>query len=265
MNGHKMGLMSLMNNKLLALLSSCLVSFAAFGLDEEHHPVVSKTISLFQTMDIEEISNSVAYPLTRSYPIKDITNSAEFIKRFDEVFDSGFIQTLATSSLDDWQSMGWRGLRHVSGDFWIDISGKFLQIRHETGLASRIKREHITKDKARLHESVNDFERPVGKWQTESRLFRIDDLGEWSYRLVIWEDGKQFGDKPDVVLLNGVIEPDGSGGNRSFIFVDGNKTYIVNYGGISSESSPYGHFDILVDGDRAVEEEMWEKFPEILN
>jgi len=250
-----------MNKKLLALLTSCLVSFAAFGLDEEHHPVVSKTINLFQTMDIEEISNSIAYPLTRSYPIKDITNSTEFVERFDEVFDSGFIQTLATSSLDDWHSMGWRGLMHVSNDFWIDTDGKILQIRHETGLASRIKREHIAKDKARLHESVNDFERPVGKWLTKSRLFRIDDLGEWSYRLVVWEDGKQFGDKPDVVLFNGVIEPDGSGGNRSFIFVDGNKTYRVHVWGITNASSPYGHFEILVDDERVVEEKVLGEFP----
>jgi len=254
---HKMDLMS---NKLLALLTSCLVSFAAYGLDEEHHPVVSKTISLFQTMNIEEISNSVAYPLTRSYPIKDITNSTEFIERFDEVFDSGFIQTLATSSLDDWHSMGWRGLMHTSNDFWIDIDGTILQINHDTERAVQIERELIAKDKAKLHESVNDFERPVGKWLTKSRLFRIDDVGEWNYRLAVWEDGKQFGDKPDVVLFNGVIEPDGSGGNRSFIFVDGNKTYIVNYGGISSASSPYGHFEILVDDERVVEEKVLEEF-----
>jgi len=246
-----------MNNKVLALLTSCLVSFAAYGLDEEHHPVVSKIINLFQTMDIEEISNSVAYPLTRSYPIKDITNSAEFIERFDEVFDSGFIQTLATSSLDDWQSMGWRGLMHVSNDFWIDIDGTILQINHDTERAIQIERELIAKDKARLHESVNDFERPILKWLTKSRLFRIDDVGEWSYRLVIWEDGKQFGDMPDVVLFNGVIESDGSGGSHSFNFVDGNITYIVYVPGIFSESSPYGYFDILVDGDRIVEEEVW--------
>ena len=145
---------------------SGLISNLAYGLTKEHHAVVSKTISLFQTMDIEEISNSVAYPLTRSYPIKDITNSAEFIERFDEVFDSDFIHTLATSSLDDWEPMppAWRGqLAHESHDLWIAREdGEFLQIRHETELTSRIKKELIAKDKARLHESVNDFERPVG-------------------------------------------------------------------------------------------------------
>ena len=257
MNGHKKGLMSLMNNKLLALLTSCLLSFAAYGLDEEHRPVVSKTISLFQTMNIEEISSSVAYPLTRSYPIKDIVNSAELIERFDEVFDSSFIQTLATSSLDDWQSMGWRGLMHTSNDFWIDTDGTILQINHDTERAVQIKKELIAKDKVRLHGSVNDYERPVGEWQTESRLFRIDDVGGRNYRLVVWEGGKQFGDKPDVVLFNGVIESDGSGGSHSFNFVDGNITYIVYVPGIFTESSPYGYFDILVDGDRVVEEEVW--------
>jgi len=257
MNGHKKGLTNLKNNKLLALLTSCLVSFAVYGLDEEHHPVVSKTINLFQTMNIEEISNSIGYPLERSYPIKDIANSAELIERFDEVFDSGFIQTIAKSSLDDWEYMGWRGLRHVSGELWIDIDGTILQINHQTEREAHIKREVIAWDKARLHGSVNDFERPILKWQTESRLFRIDDVGGRNYRLVIWEDGKQFGDEPDVTVFNGTIEYDGSGGSRSFNFADGEKTYIVYVPGIFTESSPYGYFDILVDGDVVVEEEVW--------
>ena len=75
--------------------------------------------------------------------------------------------------------------------------------------------------------------------------------------MVIWEDGGQFGDKPDVVLFNGAIDYDGSGGSHSFTFADGEKIYIVYVPGIFTESSPYGYFDILVDGESVVEEEVW--------
>jgi len=82
-------------------------------------------------------------------------------------------------------------------------------------------------------------------------------LCDFEKGLIGWEDGKQYGNKPDVMLFNGTIDYDGSGGSHSFNFADGEKTYIVYVPGIFTESSPYGYFDILVDGDRVVEEEAW--------
>ncbi|MDY6889600.1 MAG: hypothetical protein SVV88_18480, partial [Pseudomonadota bacterium] len=58
-----------------------------FALEQKYHGSVLPVIAAFKTQDKTAIAAHIRYPLKRQYPLPDIKNEAEFINRFDEVFD----------------------------------------------------------------------------------------------------------------------------------------------------------------------------------
>jgi hypothetical protein len=95
----------------------------------------------------------------------------------------------------------------------------------------------IVKDKASLHESLKDFDEPTAIMETEKFSVRIDEVAE-KYRYASWEIDQKQSEKPDLIVNDGEVTMDGSGGNHYYLFKNGDYTYQCDVIVIGESSSP---------------------------
>lgn len=195
-------------------------------LAAEYQPLVQKVIDAAKARDQQALARQIKYPFKREYPIPVINNSSEMMARFDEVFDDAILKRIASSRAgQDWQAMGWRGIMLGSGEVWLDFDGKVIGINHQTAQVAKRKAELVAKQKSDLYPSLREYKRPELMWQTEKFTIRIDELGDGRYRYASWAKGKVLGDKPDLVLKNGTVRVEGTGGNHTYLFTSGPYRY----------------------------------------
>ncbi|WP_374956629.1 hypothetical protein [Aeromonas sp. HMWF015] len=192
----------------------------------EYRPFVQQLVDAAEARDHQALANQMKYPFKQEYPIPAIKTPAEMLTRFDEVFDDAILTSIATSRVgQDWQTMGWRGIMLGSGEVWMDFDGKVIGINHQTAQAAKLKAELIARQKSGLHPSVQEYKSPELMWQTEKFIIRIDELDDGHYRYASWAKGKTLTDKPDLVLKNGTVRVEGTGGNHTYLFTSGPYRY----------------------------------------
>jgi len=189
---------------------------------------INNIIELFNNKDVDKISNIISYPLQREYPIPSIKNKEEFKLRFNEVFDQYLIDKIANSKIEQWSEVGWRGIMLDNGDLWITSSdGIITTVNYQSDIEKKLIIDLIEKDKANLHVSLKIFESPTYRIKTKTSLIRIDEVSENVYRFASWKKNEKESSKPDIIMSNGVVEYDGTGGNHYIIFEDGSTKYKV--------------------------------------
>ncbi|HDN9024618.1 TPA: hypothetical protein P2I06_002189 [Aeromonas veronii] len=195
-------------------------------LPAEYRPFVQLLVDAAEARDHQALANQMKYPFKQEYPIPAIKTPAEMMTRFGEVFDDAILTNIAISRVgQDWQTMGWRGIMLGSGEVWMDFDGKVIGINHQTAQAAKLKAELIARQKSGLHPSVREYKSPELMWQTEKFTIRIDELDDGHYRYASWTKGKTLADKPDLVLKNGTVRVEGSGGNHTYLFTSGPYRY----------------------------------------
>lgn len=131
-------------------------------LPVKYQSVVHSFIDAAKNKDRQAIANRIAYPLKREYPIAQISGPQEMLARFDEVFDSTLLDTIAQSrAQQDWRTMGWRGMMLGSGKIWMDYDGNISAVNYQTALEARLASELTDKQKSTLHPSLKEYQRPV--------------------------------------------------------------------------------------------------------
>ncbi len=204
------------------------------SLNKDDAKAVSEIINLFKKKNISGIANKISYPLKRQYPLPSINNRQEFIKRFNQVFDNSFADKIASSSVNEWTQAGWRGIMFNNGDLWMDNDGKIFAVNYQSQYEKKQKQQLIQKQKETIHSSLKKFREPQLLLTTKTYLIRIDELGDDNYRFASWKNKNQKL-KPDLLLSDGIIQIDGSGGNHSYIFHNKEYKYevIINVMGTS--------------------------------
>ncbi len=180
---------------------------------------IKKVISLFKSGDVDKISDKIKFPLNREYPIPSIANKEEFKHRFSEVFDTILIAKIVHSKMEQWEQIGWRGISFDNGLVWMANSdGVITSVNYQNDFEKKLKQKLIAKGKQRLYFSLKTFERPIYKIETKNYLIRIDKLSNSKYRYAAWKKNATESSKPNIVLCNGEIDYQGSGGNHDIIF-----------------------------------------------
>lgn len=86
------------------------------------------------------------------------------------------------------------------------------------------KMKHIgTKAGYWLHPSLHDFKRLCGIYQTDTKLIRVDQLNDGTYRMATWAKSKAMSGQPEMVIQNGktgIIK-------NAIVFINGDYTYTV--------------------------------------
>lgn len=232
-------------SKIIRVLAIVFTS-SSFAVDKKDNDYISPIISAFKSNNKNEISTLIAYPLKRKLPIPYIDNKAELINRFDEVFDKELIDLIANSDSDkDWRQMGWRGLMFSNGKLWLDSNGKINAINYQTAKEKTLVKSLIEKKKQTLHSSISDYKKPILEWKTAKFHIRIDDLGDYNYRYASWSIDKQTYEKPDLILFNGKMVFEGSGGNHHYSFINGKYIYRCYVGLLGNSKSTAGTLDVF--------------------
>lgn len=207
-------------------------------LSDDKIASINNVIELFKQKDVEKISNIIGYPLERQYPIPSIKDKTEFVKRFNEVFDETLIDNIANSKIEQWSEVGWRGIMLDDGVVWMENSdGILTAVNYQSDLEKKLMNDLIAKEKENLHISLRTFENPKFKIKTKTSLVRIDELTNYKYRFASWKIGEDESSKPDLIIENGELKFEGSGGNHLITFIEGNYTYKV-YRNIMGEGNP---------------------------
>lgn len=199
---------------------------AGQDLKPEYQKFIKAFIANVKNDKKEAIGAMISYPFKREYPIPIIKNKAEFIKRYNEIFDATLKSEIIKSDpAKDWSEVGWRGIMLNQGTIWIDTDGKLTAINYQSKFEKDFKNKIIASEKTKLHSSIAKFKTPECVLETSKFRIRIDDLGNGNYRYASWSIKKSISEKPDLVITNGKWLPDGTGGNHSFEFKKGQYVY----------------------------------------
>lgn len=213
-------------------------TFTQEKLDDDKIDSIENVIALFKTGNIDKISNKIDFPLYREYPIPSIKNKEEFKQRFNEVFDKTLIDKIVNSKIEQWSEVGWRGIMLDNGVLWMANSGVITSVNYQSDFEKKLRQDLITKDKQNLYDSLKTFESPTYKIMTKNYLIRIDELTNDNYRYASWKIGEKESSKPDIIIDNGKLKFEGSGGNHVIIFTNEDYTYKVYRNIIGEENSP---------------------------
>ena len=226
-------------------------------LKREEIQAITNFINYVKEDKKEAIAAIVSYPLKREYPIPSIKDKQDFVKKYEQIFDSTLIELIITSDpLKDWDKMGWRGIMLGQGEVWIDYDGKIIAINYQSLEERELRKSLLKSDKSKLHSSLAFFKGPVCILETPKTRIRIDEVSDNNFRYASWPLGKPMSEKPDNILRNGTISISGTGGNHSYLFKYGEllyECYISVLG--TSDSAPatvtISKGDIIISSENA--------------
>jgi hypothetical protein len=176
--------------------------------------------------DRKALAEFVAYPLQRMVPLPRICNPEQFLEAFDEILDDALLRSISASTLtEDWAEMGWRGIMFQNGALWLNDEGKITAINYQTEPGKNKRAALMEAERKSLHASLRQFMEPVLEWKTIDYRIRIDRISDDTYRYAVWPVHKEHSEKPDLVLNNGSVTFEGSGGNHHYDFKSGTNLY----------------------------------------
>lgn len=220
---------------------------------------VGRFVEAIASNDRSAIANLVAYPLQREVPLPSINNPTQFLEHFDEVLDEDLLKSIANSNIArDWVDMGWKGFMFRRGLLWLDTSGKILIVHYQTRKGEAERNRVIEADRRTLYSALRNYLEPVLEWKTKDYRIRIDLIGDEQYRYAVWPVNKPTSEKPDLVLNNGKLFIDGSGGNHYYDFKSGVFLYECYVIVIGAKDSPPGDLTVYKDGKKILNQPVTE-------
>lgn len=212
----------------IILLTLSLTTFGQDKLSRENIKSINQFVQLIKLNQKEQLAKRVNYPIERQYPLPIIKNSTEFIKRYDELFDTNIISKLINSNVkSDWSAVGWRGIMFLNGDLWLDYDGNLISVNYQTDFEKNKLKGLITSEKQTLNKQVQNYKKPIYLLETTKFKIRIDDLGNGNYRYSSWSKNADMKTKPGLIISNGIVKFDGSGGNHSYFFTNNEYIYEI--------------------------------------
>lgn len=111
-------------------LLALMMGVCAISIAESTETVVRDFIALVKSGNAEKMADKVIYPFN-SGDAKYLQNKSEFIRLYRTIFDSTMVRTILQSNPSkDWTDMGWRGIRLLDGEIWLDSDGMLLSVNH---------------------------------------------------------------------------------------------------------------------------------------
>jgi hypothetical protein len=198
---------------------------------EQNLKIIKEFIGNIKDQNMEELCNRISFPFERKYPLPDIKSKEEFLKRYHEVFDDSLINMIVHSNPDsDWSAVGWRGIIFLNGALWLGYEdGGLIGVNYQSEFEIKRWAELIELEKKDLYPSIREFEEPILLLETNKYRIRIDDLGKYNYRYVSWPIKNSMREKPEFILGKGKLKFEGSGGDHSYKFRNGDYVYDCSF------------------------------------
>ncbi len=185
----------------------------------EYQKFVKKFIDNIKSDNKEALGDWIVYPLKRDYPLPDVANKTDFVKRYAEIFDATLRNEIIKSTpAKGWNDMGLRGIMLNHGSIWLDIDGRLTAVNYQSKAETDLRNKLIASQKKSLDASIAFFQTPICILETAEFKIRIDNLGNNNYRYASWSIKKEMTQKPDLVINGGELVVEGIGGNHQYEF-----------------------------------------------
>lgn len=228
---------------LLFVFSVSLSQAQSLTVDEQK--VVKSFVDIIKKRDVNSLSKIMSFPFRREQPLPDIKDSMDLVTRYNEVFDDSLSTLIINSSLvNDWSSVGWRGIMLHNGLLWLDYDGKLISVNYQSPAEKSKKKVLEIAEKDSLHSSTNSYIKNHIKLETDSFKIRIDEIGVYEFRYVSWHADSSTASLPMEMIEGGKIFIEGSGGNYRVEFKKGNVTYEIEVIVMGEDGSPPARLNI---------------------
>ena len=198
----------------------------------EHIEPIMKSIAYG---DAKTLASLTIFPIERRYPLHNIVDSSDMIKRFNQIFDQKFRDRMKLSKASDWHSYGWRGYSYgEDNSLWVYDS--LTVINYYSPQEKAFYDQLVKKEMASLHESLRDNHwRPFCCYMdmTDGSIVRVDIRASKAvkdeifyvrrddkFRMSIYPKGSNLMDKP-IFVLNGDVNIEGSANIMDYCFKNG--------------------------------------------
>lgn len=209
-------------------------------------------IQLIESDNARELSKLIAYPLKRENPLPDIQNSTEFISDYPVLFDTSFKSLLKqyndSDIFENNFSFGLVG-GNFSGEIWINENRKISSINYSSKEEQTAKQILINKIKKEMYPTVNSWNENILVAKSGKLLIRVDRTDK-GLRYVCWKNERTIKDSPNIILYNGVEEQQGTMGEWTWTFTNGDWTYVVHDAELCEEFKNCGLFLELLFKDQ---------------
>ena len=175
--------------------------------------------------DRPAVANLVRFPLLNEKPLASIRNAHEFLARWDESFDATNTTALVAADADQ---MGWRGIALLNGTVWFE-KGKISAINSQTAAYQKALQTAIKQDSDKLYISARGYDKVAFQCRTKNLYIRAQQHGD-DLRYFAWKKGASLLTKPELELIGGKYDPQGTGGNYNLEFNNNGFTYSLMVG-----------------------------------
>ncbi|GEM_PF-273595 len=244
-----------MNKQICILLCLIVISISSNAQQEwsaQQKQLIKNFTEHVKNNNVDALKAFVTYPLKREHPLDDIENAESFAKRYHEIFDEAFTSRIVNASIEtNWSLMGAKGIMFDSGMLWLDADGRIIAVNYQSEYEKNKIKQLNEQEKEQLHESIKDYRKAIYLLKTKKFKVRIDQLDDDTYRYASWSADSEMTSQPDLVLSNGEVRYDGSGGNHAYRFKNGIYTYEVYVyaigGDVPAELNVYKYDDQIVN------------------
>lgn len=187
-------------------------------------------VKLIKENKISELARLINFPLKRENPLPNIYSVNQFIRYSPILLDSSFKNKLSNyNDSDIFEHNGLFGLvgGPFRGDIWINEDGKIETINYKSEAELKLQKRLTNEIQKKIHPSVKPWERNILVCETSKYLIRIDLIENDSLRYVAWSKPKKINDRPDIILLNGIQEFQGTMGGITYTFRNNEYIYQI--------------------------------------
>ena len=202
--------------------------------------------------DAEKLTSLCSFPIERKYPMRNIKDSKDMLKKFDKIFDREFREKIKHAKISDWKSNGYRGYSWGEENASIWVYDSLTIIDYYSPQEQQLYDELVKQEMESLHESIRGNgwhpfccykditdgsiiridirERKVMKeenFHTDGFIYCATQLqpfklrGDEEFRLAVYPQNFNLRGKPKM-LLSGYVEIGGSANMRGYYFKKGN-------------------------------------------
>jgi hypothetical protein len=199
------------------------------GIPEERQEQLETIIDLVRNDQIIELSKKILYPIKRQNPLPDIETREEFILYYPILFDSIFKAKLTNTKFDSTNTINhYTGFGLFRGDIWLYDNGDIMTINYQSSKELELLNKLHTEIEEKIHKSVSNWKKNILVCETDKFLIRVDLLENNDLRYISWNKPKKITDKPDLILLKGVQEFQGTMGGVTYTFQNQDWTYQID-------------------------------------
>ena len=259
-----------MKMKKLVLILGLFLSLSANAWaqdDAEYYQHIKQSVKKFKdilkTNNPQLIAKNVIYPFIIGENCPPLQNEREFIKNYNIILSSELLSEIISSNKKLWHlDENKDGIFYDFPYVQLSLDGELIDLEY-TFQRKKYNEQCLLREKSEIYPSLQTYIKNLYILKTPIFIYRLDLVDDFfstnKYRLAIWKTGQKFSEKPLKIINKGKLELYGSANNEKYIFLDNNKSYILQINTARALETP--PFEIIITDENSVKKYPAENLP----